>query len=361
MSSLHPIFNYFDYDKINNKSTCKINGCKSLAYKGRHANNLYQHIDKKHRELRNELNEKRELYLNRRSRVTKRPKISAVNVKIDRSELLLGCMEMATVNGRPFTLFEDSGFQRIVRPIVQEFRSNNMPIQIYPEYIKIKAKEMQDIVKKQIKFEMSGKLLSLQLDLTKHLQRCILGINVQYHVDEHLVVRTLAMRRLLTDTSAISLAMHVRDVLEQFGAGIDDIYTISTDNGPNVIACTSTLRIMQEGATEEYLASCSKDNFDQTHLDNLIETESNRIAQGQELHFLHEVRCCTHVLQLAIGDVLDTDPLKRILPEYRAIVVNLRAPNVYNLLVTKGLKKPILDVDVRWSTVYAMVRDKSDH
>lgn len=357
MPSLHPIFDYFDYDNETDVSKCKIIGCKLGTLKGKHANNLSKHIEKKHRELQDELKEKRSRFLSERnrSRVIKKVKSPTVMVKIDRKELLMGCIELTTINGRPFTIFKDSGLQRIVRPIIREFTRNDIPVGLYPDHIKRKARELQKIVKKQISSEINGKLLSLQLDLTRHLRRCILGINVQYYVGDKLVVRTLAMRRLLIEKTAINLANEVQDVLKEFGAGIDYIYTISTDNGSNVLGCTTALQIIQERATEEYMTSCSNNDLDLSYLNRLLEIETNRIAQGQPLHFLHSVPCCAHILQLAMGDFFGKSPMDEILTACRKLVHALIAPNVYNLLVKKGLKKPILDADVRWSTVYGMV------
>lgn len=40
-------------------------------------------------------------------------------VKMDQECLLKACTEIVTVNGRPFTIFYDSGFQKILRPLTE--------------------------------------------------------------------------------------------------------------------------------------------------------------------------------------------------------------------------------------------------
>lgn len=354
MPNRHPIFDYFDYDRTNNKSSCKISDCKYQA-NGKHANNLCKHIESKHKDIRGELKRKKEQVAIAKNKVADNVKRQTASVKIDRSELLLACLELTTVNGRPFSMLDDSGFQRILRPIIDEFRSKDISVPLNPKYIKLKANEMQEIVKNRIKSEMKGKLLSFQIDLTRHLQRCIFGLNVQYYIDDKLVVRTLAMKRLLEQTYGINLANEMRDILESFDVDVDDVYTVTSDNETNVLSCISSLQIFQEHRTENYLASCNGEAINQNFVDYLLEIESSRIEQGQQLQFLHGVRCCVHVLQLAMGDILSVNPLKDIVSACRNLVVELKTPNVFNLLVTKGLKKPILDCDVRWSSVHGMV------
>lgn len=352
MPNRHPIFDYFEYNQNKDKSYCKVVDCAYHA-KGKHANNLCKHIDGKHKELRDELKEKKLQFSVAKNKSINCVQKQYVSVKIERSELLMGCLELTTIDGRPFTILDDSGLQRILRPIIDELRSNGVSVPLNPEHIKRKANEMQEIVKGRIRSEMKGKLPSVQLDLTRHLQRSILGVNVQYFVDDKLVVRTLAMKRTLEQKTGLNLANEVRNILGQFDVDIDNLYTVTTDNGANVLACTSTLQIFQERFLEDYLTSCEGGRIDQNYVDYLMEIESLRIKQGQP--FLHEVNCCVHILQLAMGDVLSQEPMKSIVPACRALVVELKTPNVHDLLVRRQLKKPILDCDVRWSSVFGMV------
>lgn len=38
---------------------------------------------------------------------------------MDRVTLLKACTEIVTVNGRPFTIFNDSGFQKMLKPLTE--------------------------------------------------------------------------------------------------------------------------------------------------------------------------------------------------------------------------------------------------
>lgn len=95
------------------------------------------------------------------------------------------------------------------------------------------AKDVCELVKIHIKSELNGRLLSLKLGLTHHMNRCVFGVNVQFYVGDKLIVRTLGMKRLLENTVAVNLAIALKEILEDYNINIKNIYTITTDNGTN--------------------------------------------------------------------------------------------------------------------------------
>lgn len=50
----------------------------------------------------------------------------SLNVKMDKIILLKACTEMVTVNGRPLTIFNDSGFKKILKPLVEAIGGGNL-------------------------------------------------------------------------------------------------------------------------------------------------------------------------------------------------------------------------------------------
>lgn len=354
---VHPVFDYFIYNEGTNKSNCQSEGCSFPVMNGKHTSTLEAHIKCRHKETFAELIEKkRKLSSSKRQIHKTQNKDTVINVKISRKAFISGCLQCVILNGRPFSMFQDDGFQLIVSPIMREFERVNEPVPISANYIQNIAKHVQMYVVDKIKSEIKGKLLSLQLDLTNHFQRCILGINVQYYVQNQLVLRVLAMRRMNVGTSALNISNEVRKVLEDYGADVDHIYTLTTDNGPNVILCTQILQLMQERSLETHLWNHNfGDNINEEELRELIEIESGRILQDQAMHFLHIVRCSAHTLQLSIGDALDTQPSNRIIENCRTVVKKLRAPTIVNLLNSRKLKLAKIDIDIRWSSVYDMV------
>ena len=76
-----------------------------------------------------------------------------VKVAISPEILQKGCLELVTVNGRPFSCMKDSGFQKIVKPILDAF-PDNAP-KISPEAMKqnviAEAKKIKTDIKKDVK------------------------------------------------------------------------------------------------------------------------------------------------------------------------------------------------------------------
>lgn len=352
----HLVFGYFNYDRETNKSNCKIKDCKFPSMHGKHVSNLVQHLKRRHPDASTEFLQKRKKLLCDKGHVNRTSDTdTVVNVKISRKAFIAGCLKFVILDGRPFSIFNDDGFQLIASPILQEFERINKPIPISANYIQDIARNVQTDVMNRIKSEMRGKLVSLQLDLTNHFQRCILGLNVQYYVGDELVLRVLAMRRLNVSTSALNIAIAVRNILEEYGLDVDHIYTVTTDNGANVILCTQILQLMQERSTEINLLSQNADNINEEQINAFIDIESDRILQNQALQFLHIVRCSTHTLQIVMGDTLKTEPTKGIVGTCREVVKKLRTPTIVNLLNSKNLKLAKIDIDIRWSSVYDMV------
>ena len=112
----NPSYDYFQYDeKI--KSKCIIGDCnEQVAGRGW---NLERHLQRKHKDVFVSVQEKKQennKALDERDDGKKKP----VKVEIDSSIILNSCIEIVTVNGRPFSYFDDSGFQKakILAPIL---------------------------------------------------------------------------------------------------------------------------------------------------------------------------------------------------------------------------------------------------
>lgn len=164
------------------------------------------------------------------------------------------------------------------------------------------AKAVCELVKNQIKSEMNGKMLSLKIDLTHHMNRCIFGINVQYYVEDRLVVRTLAMKRYLDETTGIKLAFELKRIMEDYEFDIRRIYTITTDNGTNVMKCTKVMQALQGNELADYM-DIEIGMLDENIVLRMVETELQSTARGEDLNFLFHVCCSTHTMQLSLSDI----------------------------------------------------------
>lgn len=267
-------------------------------------------------------------------------------------------------------------------------------------------------VKDRIKKETGNRMVSLLIDsATKHdryffafadsrnsksinfflanIRRSFLGILAQYYVDGKLVVRTLGVRRLLSSHTGNYIAVVIKEVLESYDISVDQIYSITADNGANMIKAVKVIRLMQSHTHDAYFDDYAAhlDTGDQEFLDKIIDKE---IKTRVDISGLFAIHCAAHTLELAIKDALKrftgmlenelrdgsekiykyTDPAmneanevtpiekpkpKCILTHARNLVDELRVERIVTLLKKNNLSKPPLDVSTRWSSKHKMV------
>lgn len=344
----HPVFKYFNYIEKDDRSICRFEEC-SFPMKGKHASNLVSHIKKKHQDVFPEL--KKAMDDNALKRTAKpKKKSDSVMVLINRDEIIKGCVELVTVNARPNTMLQDSGFKRILNPI-----TTALNLSLNNEFIDDQAKEVVQSMKEKISTEIGESVLCLKIDLLTSFGRKFIGITAQYFLNNTLVDRALALKRITQDSSGIVLAEMVTNVLESYNLNIDKVYTMTTDCGGNVLKCVEVMKVFQEHTLDVYL------DFDQT-LDSdvfqqLIDNEIKRMAGCSEnKNFLFGAKCTAHVTELTFDDAFKACGWKTKIEKFRTLVKKLRSFHIVNLLKTKKLKLAILDGDTRWITsTYKMV------
>lgn len=277
------------------------------------------------------------------------------------------------MNGRPLCIVEDSGFKKIISPILETIERNTGAKPA------LNRKNINDIiqyknaVKETIVKEMEGKMVCLKLDIASKKFKSLLGINVQYVQDNAIKIRTLAMRPVtVKHTSDIIFAI-IQDVLQDFGVDLKQIFTVTTDNGANLL---KTARIMQkydnlveddtsdgDSGDDEDDESLEEDlNFDEYEeyekemyekMNNIVKEFKNKSGDAD---FLFGVICVCHNLQLAICHaVAKCSGTKALIAKCRKLVKKLRTLKFSQLIKRKGLKRPVLGCCTRWSSLYEMV------
>lgn len=173
--------------------------------------------------------------------------------------------------------------------------------------------------------------------------------------------------------------------LEMYSLNPEFIYSITTDNGANMLKTVSLLREMNRDI--EYNEDISKNDYDfedgQVHVDeeksdNISESsdEDNDIINEQEndnnpetlpliindlgatvktSEVLRGMRCAAHTLQLSILDVFKIKRVKSIINKSRRLVKTLRLQKHLETLKNMNLKRPVIDCVTRWGSIYDML------
>lgn len=242
--SQHPVFQFTIVDEVDGVR-CK--ACNH-TFPALHAGNIRKHIQSKHKmdfikleQLIEEYNLNPNVNVNNnsvtpRSRRGKKTE-NTITVTLDVAEVKLGLVEMCSVDMCSFNLLRNSGFLRIMAPVIKESRKCNIPLSTQPEalysYSDAEYLKMKNIIKNELK----GKIFSVLADATTTQNRAIFGILVQYFQNDQLVVRTLAMRHLMDVPNGINLSTVIKNVLFEYGVNTAYVYSMTTDNESSVQKC----------------------------------------------------------------------------------------------------------------------------
>lgn len=167
----HPTQRFFDYNDETKLSVCKINRCK---IKGNHTGNLSRHIERRHKNEFLKLKPEIELFQTKTNKIRKQKKNCndvRVNVRLSRNEIIKACVELVTINGRPWKLVKDTGFKRLMAPIFDSFGAVGENFVINTDNIKQFSNVEFEKIKKQIIQETRSKALSVQLDILTTSER----------------------------------------------------------------------------------------------------------------------------------------------------------------------------------------------
>ena len=72
------------------------------------------------------------------------------------------CLELVSINDRPFKLMDDSGFRKILNLLLEDMRAN---FAVNAENIHEKIRKKANDVRYRIKLEVEGKLVFLKADV----------------------------------------------------------------------------------------------------------------------------------------------------------------------------------------------------
>ncbi|XP_061415874.1 uncharacterized protein LOC133347541 [Lethenteron reissneri] len=358
----NPFRRFFKYDPAKGASMCTIGGCQRVM-SGNHGANLERHVRRFHPEefhlaTTNVKCEKEDgppydygepsskkpcltpgaLQIPIDSMVFKKPK--CIPVKITADQILDACTELVTLNGHPFSLVEDSGFRKLIDPVLKGLGGS---LVINAENIRENVSVVAAALRSHINMELKNKLISLKVDSASYLDRSVLGINAQYVRDGEIVMHTLAMKEVKISHSGENLAAIIVDVLHEYNIDVGKIYSITTDNGANII------KSLTQGQMERNYG----DDCDEQTEEAISETEDIMESLERSKLCLSEiagphsvmrgVHCAAHTLQLAIDDFLKEPSIANLVSNARRVCKRL------------NIKMPVFNCYTRWQSTFDML------
>lgn len=365
-----------------NVCNTKVNGSKEW--------NLAQHLQKCHLNIYEELNGQKD------------------TPKIKRLKFLQNCVEIVSVNGRPFACLLDSGFHNMVKDKLSEFNKAGCPINLsHANLVEVKdhLQKTAEQIRDEIKKETQNRSLSLLVDIVTRQRRSICGFSVQYVLNGELKTRSIGMVELLYSHTGKYIANVIISRLKEFCIELRQIVTITTDNGSNVLKMVRDIndhlqsendnasRLTSNDSTksndqiesnghekanedtdaliEELLRNepeVSDDEayemlFAEVEIDQNYSTLLNEMTteiSSSDIWDITGVNCAEHTLQLGINDSIKkmNKSFQNVIELCRCVCKFLRLKSTCVTLDTIGMDYiiPRLANATRWGSMFLMVR-----
>ena len=306
-----------------------------------------------------------------------------MRVRVDLPTLKEACLELVTVNGRPFKMIDDSGFRKLLDPMLEALSGHNKKACVNAENIREEVTLRASRIRKEIQQELGASFFSLKVDVATKLDRAILGVNAQFVSEGKVMLRTLAMKELTNRHTAEYIKSTLVEILEQYDIDLCQIYTITTDNGANMVKsvklmsaeqghCTASMD--QEAPSTSYeVTGTSRTRYELSESDDFSESDddsapfilnvevlletlaSGDFVEAPSRSILRGIRCAAHTLQLAVDDALKQSTLKDVIAKARTVCKVLRSPSIMVILKKLKRPKPILDCVTRWHSTCDML------
>lgn len=164
-------------------------------------------------------------------------------------------------------------------------------------------------------------MFSLKIDSATRLCRSFLAVNVQYIDKNEIVIKTLAIK-LKERHSAQYIKNIILKILSIYDFNPDQIYSITCDNGRNMIKAAEILN--------EYVdIDVNDDNESDISITEIGEDDIVELltVDKKSKFLVNIIRCAAHTIQLAVHDVLKINEVMKNIGILQNVATTLRTPN----------------------------------
>lgn len=322
------------------------------------------------------------------------------HILVQRESFILSAVELVTINSEPFSILSKSGYRNGHKIQLEKFKSADCPVNLSDEHvyeIKDKVRSVAKEIKELIKTETHKKIVSIMVDSATRNGRSVFGISLQYKLNGVVKVVAIGMYELKKSHTAVYLAEVLLKVLGEYEITLEQVISITTDNGSNMLAMVKEVEDilfkMRDGSSttlecEEQLNTLSNPNqsdentdgeidillrksIDDDILDELLDdvdfyeglfeklVSELRNQTADHSLFVTSIKCAAHTIQLAVKDALKllSTGNNNVIELCRLVAKFFRKQSTKNEMHEIGLTSTIPDLDckTRWSSTYLMV------
>lgn len=268
-----------------------------------------------------------------------------IQMDVDSDTFKNACLELVTRNGRPFSVLSDSGFQMLAAPIMQALKCH-----VDEKSIRDILSERAARMRSSLGSALQSTLLCIKMDAATRMDRSFLGINIQYVRSGELCLKTLGVSEIIGPHTAENLRLLLQQTLAKFSLRLDDVLSITTDNGANMISCTKIINEGRDRKTDE-----DQSESEDEENEDLSDVTFESLEKDASSH-VASTRCAAHTLQLVVRDVIKAhSKVSEAVTAARNVVKKLRRPTLRSLVKQRFGKRPIIDVETRWMSTFDML------
>ncbi|XP_046803244.1 uncharacterized protein LOC124419057 [Lucilia cuprina] len=252
---------------------------------------------------------------------------------INKEHIQMALVELFTKCGRPISLAEDRPFKMLVTPTLE---SLNMKVDEHNVITLIT--QYSNNIKNEVKEELCGRLISLKIDGVTVNSVSVLSVNVQFIKNNSVAIKTIAIKKITQQPTSEYLKNIVLEVLSSYEINLNQVVTITTDNGANMI-----------NDSNYDISSSSSDEV--CNITDFLGMDSNLSMDN-----IINVRCGSYILQKCATDVIKSTDIKKKLDSIRALIKKLGTQKYTNLMKCGDYKMPLLDNIAKCSSTYLMLQ-----
>lgn len=309
-----------------------------------------------------------------------------VKTKINPIKFWNAILQLIIFSALPFRILNSKGFRYIIKPYVTGFKQAGIHFTVNIPNVQHRIEETAQRIKDKISSEVKGKLICLLLDIASRYNRSIFGINIVYWSNGKPCTRTIGMEALKLSQTGKNLYGLVREKLSKFGISLEQVFSVTTDNGKNLIKMTKLVRKdLSDGSdgsagamSDEESGGESSDEdengnhvpldcdshkeevfdqelFNEEYFEDLLSNVRNEF-EGSHNDLFTGISCAAHGLHLVVKDAINhCTGLNVLIEQFRTLAKKLRTPKLRAELKAKKLKMAIIDVKIRWSYLFNIV------
>lgn len=194
-----------------------------------------------------------------------------LRVQVNPKEIINACVELIVMHALPLKVVEYPAFRKLLDPYTIALRNQGINLVINPRNIRKCIEEKAAKVKKCIILAAKKNILSVMVDIATRYNRSLLGVNICYMDNGKIIARTIGMHPLHFSHTAENIAAVIKQNLEEYEILLDQVVSVTSDNGRNIIEAVSELDdCYQHHLTNDNDEYIDPDIFDAEYYEHIL-------------------------------------------------------------------------------------------